>query len=193
MPVLYDSTGTTVSGGAPLPALWHGMSVDGWQGFPAQAAPADRAPRPPKQVPQCPPKQVPQCRRPHPPQVVSWGSCIDGNVCNTWTGCANSVSKTKILPDEAWGSNKFSSVELVVAPGQHTYYVRQNNYMGCGGTLNDCFGSGEIQFQLIQSGRPDMALAGRPAAGGLALITLHALIAHLWSHCVSCGAAIASH
>jgi hypothetical protein len=62
--------------------------------------------------------------------VLAYGSCIDGNVCTTWSGCANSVSKTKILPDDAWASEKFSSVEMVVAPGAHTYYVMQSNYMG---------------------------------------------------------------
>jgi hypothetical protein len=61
---------------------------------------------------------------------VAYGTCIDGNTCNSWTACSGSVGNAKILPDAAWASVKFSTAELVVQPGEHSYLVRMNNYLG---------------------------------------------------------------
>ena len=63
-------------------------------------------------------------------QVVAYGSCIDGTTCTNWTTCSKSVNSTKILPMGAWASPLFSTAELVVQPGTHSYLVRMNNYLG---------------------------------------------------------------
>ncbi len=62
--------------------------------------------------------------------MVANGSCTDGSTCSTESGCANSVSKVKVPPDQAWGDVKFSTAELVVGAGAHSYLVWINNYIG---------------------------------------------------------------
>lgn len=63
-------------------------------------------------------------------QVVAYGSCIDGTTCTSSTTCGASVNTTKVMPMEAWASPLFSTAELVVQPGSHSYLVRMNNYLG---------------------------------------------------------------
>ena len=104
------------------------------------------------------------------PQALAYSSCQDASTCYTGAGQCEALTGGKIFtPDEAWADVRFASVDLWVDPGTHTFLVRLESPLGCGGALllPQCYVNDNAAYQVLQRERPCQQLGcGHSAALG---------------------------